>query len=165
MGLQPDIFFPYHLFAFFPHLPVQPKFFLMAASPIVLGHRWEPPFSAGSPTVLYQKLRKLSRPKMMWELIFSRLLKPHSPQDRSGHGDAQTITASTALKIAVFAPIPTAGVEITVLAPIYRTSSSRHHRGVGNPDRDVDPDQHDVADTSSALCWASHSFAGSANYS
>jgi hypothetical protein len=49
------------------------------------------------------------------------------------------------LKIAVLAPMPSAGVEIAVLAPIftlnYRTSSSRHHRGVSNPDRDVDPGQ------------------------
>ena len=34
------------------------------------------PFSAGSPTVLYQKLRKMSSPKMTWELILSRLLSP-----------------------------------------------------------------------------------------
>src|SRR6266705_3002831 len=44
MWLQPLIFFSYDPFPFLPHLPVQPQIFLFAASPIVLGHPWDPPF-------------------------------------------------------------------------------------------------------------------------
>src|SRR5215831_15043282 len=44
MGLQPLILFSDHLFSFFAHLPVEPKFFLLATSPIILEHQWDPPF-------------------------------------------------------------------------------------------------------------------------
>src|SRR6516164_8793801 len=49
MGLQPLILFSDHLFSFFAHLPVEPKFFLLATSPIILEHQWDPPFLQALP--------------------------------------------------------------------------------------------------------------------
>src|SRR6516164_1269492 len=49
MGLQPLILFSDHLFSFFAHLPVEPKFFWLATSPIILEHQWDPPFLQALP--------------------------------------------------------------------------------------------------------------------
>src|SRR6266702_4426819 len=77
MWLQPLIFFSYDPFPFLPHLPVQPQIFLFAASPIVLGHPWDPPFCRVSQYALPRD-RRFVQPNRSVGSYFFKAPKPGS---------------------------------------------------------------------------------------